>query len=175
MKLLIIFLFIINVNVAYAGENIYFKKIPSYITIDNAVIAVSKAALRRKWTVYDFENKILRIELDHRGYKAALNFSFSDGDIYYVDLTTTYDDNEFGSFLGEEGWIAEPTPKPWIRNLKDDVEIFFLENKVATNFKEKNSYENVAAKLRNLKKLLDDKLITESEYKLKKNEIMSAY
>lgn len=174
MKRLIVLLFILNINAAYANENeaIYFMGIPSYITATQAVTAVSKAALNRKWTVSNFENNILRIELNHRSYKAVLKFSFSDNVIRYSDSTTyTYDDDD-GS---EEEWIPKPAPSNWIRNLKKDVNMHFARNTSIIYIREKLSDEDMTKKLESLKKLYNKKLITKKEYELKKKEIMSRY
>lgn len=179
MKILLALFFALNISVVHAKENIFFKKIPPYITTSDAIIAVSKAAISRKWTVYEFENKRLRIELNHRGYKAKLEFFFSDNEIYYSDLTTYYsyndDEDEFLDSFAEDTWIAEPAPENWIRNLQNDTGTYFLYRKTNTESKEKLTYENIALKLKGLKSLYNDKLITESEYKLKKKELMSRY
>lgn len=173
MKIIIILLFILNVCVASAAENIYFAKIPPNINTADAISAVSKAALKRKWTVHNFENNILRVELNHRDYKALLNFTFPDGDIMYSD-STTYFNNGKDDFY-EEGWVVRPVPKNWLFNLQSDVAAFFAVSQNSINIKKELSQENVGEKLEELKVLYDKKLITEADYELKKKEILSRY
>ena len=173
MKILITLLFILNVSVAHAEENIFFSQIPAYISADQAVAAVKAAALKKRWTVYGMEDNKLRIDLDHRGYKAILKFSFSARNIHYSDHTTSYnesfDEDPFGEPQGK--WEKTPAPARWIANLKNEVNIYF--NSVPA--KESLSSEDVEKKLETLKKMYDNKLITEEEYQLKKKEIMSRY
>lgn len=171
MKIIIILLFIFNICVASAAEKIFFTKLPSSNTTADAIAAISKAAVKRKWAVHNYENSILRVELNHRGYKAILDFTFSEGEILYSD-STTYFNNGSDDFF-EEGWVAKPVPKNWLLNLKSDVNAFFVENSM--NIKEQTSQENVGKKLETLKTLYDKKLITETEYELKKKEILSQY
>ena len=173
MKILIALLFIMNVSVAHAEDAIFFSQIPAYISADQAVAAVKSAALKKRWTVYGMEDDKLRIDLEHRGYKAILKFSFSARNIHYSDHTTFYnegfDEDLFGEELGK--WEKVPAPARWIANLKNEVNIYF--NSVPA--KESLSSEDVEKKLETLKNLYDKKLITEEEYQLKKKEIMSKY
>lgn len=173
MKILITILFFLNVSVAHAEENIFFSQIPEYISADQAVAAVKAAALKKRWTVYGMEGDKLRIDLDHRGYKAILKFSFSARNIHYSDHTTFYnesfDEDPFGEALGK--WEKSPAPARWIANLKNEVNIYF--NSVPA--KESFSSDDVEKKLETLKNMYEKKLITEEEYQSKKKEIMSRY
>lgn len=176
MKIFIILLTIINISAAHASENIFFSSIPSYVTTDEAITAVTQAALKRRWTTHELENNKLRIELDHRGYKAVLNFSFSEKEIHYSDSTTYFNDifvDEDEDSKGE--WEASPAPGNWVKNLKNDVNGYFAISKRNRSVKESFSHENAEKKLESLKILYDKKLITEAEYTLKKEEIMSRY
>lgn len=141
MKLLLILFFILNINITQASENIFFKEIPSYSTRVNAIMAVNKAALSRKWTAHEFENNKLRIELNHKGYKAVLEFYFSEKEILYSDLTTYYVE-AFDEF-SEGAWVEKQTPEHWIANLKKDTGIYFLKNQSSTELKAKLDHENM--------------------------------
>jgi hypothetical protein len=184
MKIFIILLTILNISAAHANEKVFFSIIPSYAITEDAVSAVSAAATQRKWTINGFKNNKLRIELEHRGYKAVLDFYFSENEIHYSDLTTYeydegIDDDPFGDDTASV-WKASPAPDRWIQNLKNDVNIHFNNSVYARNRrdasrKESFSHENIENKLESLKTLYDKKLITETEYKLKKKEIMSNY
>lgn len=175
MKIFIILLTIINISAAHASENIFFSSIPSYVTTDEAITAVTQAALKRRWTTHEFENNELRIELEHRGYKAVLKFSFSEKEIHYSDSTTYFNDIFVDEDEDSEGvWEASPAPGNWVKNLKNDVNSYFAISKRNRSVKE-FSHEDAVKKLENLKVLYDKELITEAEYKLKKKEIMSGY
>lgn len=174
MKILIILLSILNISAAHAKESILFSHIPSsYITTEQAIEAVTAAALKRKWSVHGLENNKTRIELNHRGYKAILEFSFSENEIRYSDFTTYFDEMDDD---GSGEWKKGSVPGNWLYNLRSDVNtIFITMPKRKTSVKESFSHEIVVKKLESLKTLYDKKMITESEYKLKKKEIMSAY
>ena len=179
-----IILFIFNVGIAHANEEIFFSIIPSYAITEDAINAVSAAALKRKWTVNGYENSKLRIQLDHRDYKAVLDFSFSENEIYYTDLTTYlddrgYDEDPFGDKVDDK-YVVKPAPARWIQNLKNDVNDHFNNSVYArsrkdASVKESTSHESIESKLESLKVLYDKKLITEEEYTLKKKELMSNY
>ena len=169
------------VSIVSAKEEIFFMRVPSHISIAEAVDAVSQAAFRRRWSVEGGKNGILRITLNHRGYKAVLDFSFSNGEIHYSDLTTRIDraspDNGSGrpGWSGVDEWVRAATPKSWIRNLKKDTSRFLVLNKANGSSADSFSHKSVEEKLVSLKKLYDEGLITESEYKLKKVDILSQY
>lgn len=184
MKILMFILLIFNVGIAHANEEIFFSIIPSYAITEDAINAVSAAALKRKWTVDGIQNSKLRIKLDHRGYKAVLDFSFSDNEIFYTDLTTyldkrASDDDPFGDQV-DDIYVDKPAPDRWIQNLKNDVNEHFNNSVYArsrkdTSVKESSSHESIENKLESLKLLYDKELITEEEYKTKKKELMSNY
>lgn len=174
MKIFITLLFIFNVSAAYADESIFFSKIPLYVTTDQAIDSVKAAALKRRWTVDGIGDNELRIKLDHRGYKARLNFYFTENEIRYIDSTTGYSENVGEDPFGDEqgGWEVSPAPARWITNLKNDMNVFLVNN---VSGKQSLSNEQIENKLETLKKMYDNKLITEEEYQLKKKEIMSRY
>jgi len=171
MKLLMTLVLILNVGVAYAGEKILFLKTPPNITISQASEAVQKAALRRKWKASKMENNTLHVKLNHHDYEAFLIFSFSDKEIWYEDLTTFFemDDSE------QENGERTPAPDRWVSNLKRDAGVFLREYQQYAVPKEKFSHEDIKLKLESLKKMYNQKLITESEYAQKKKEVLSRY
>lgn len=183
MKIFITLLTLLSVNVAHAGEKMFFSIIPTYAITADAVSAVTAAATKRQWTVNQFKDDTLRIELEHRGYKAILDFYFTKNEIHYSDLTTyeedDMDDDPFNTDNAST-WTPSPAPSHWIQNLKNDVNIHFNNSVYARNrnnssTKESLSHKEIEKKLISLKSLYDKKLITEEEYKLEKKEIMSNY
>ena len=56
MKKFIILVLFLNLNAAYASEDIFFANIPQNITTTQAMAAVEKAAVRRKWTSTELPN-----------------------------------------------------------------------------------------------------------------------
>ena len=167
MKILIILLTILNISAVYANENILFMTIPSNATVDDAIGSINAAAIKRGWTVHEIEDNKIRIELDHHRYKAVLEFYFSEDEIHYSDFTTR--ENPAGVVE------TEPAPTSWINNLKHDVSIFLALNRKCEPVKELFSHEYMVEKLESLKALYDKKLITETQYRLKQEEIMSRY
>ena len=171
MKSLITLVLVFSVGVAYAGEKILFLKTPPGISTSQASEAVQKAALRRKWKVSTIEDNKLQVKLNHHDYEALLIFSFSDKEIRYEDLTTFYemDDSE------QENGESVPAPDRWVNNLKRDAGVFLREYQLYAVPKEKFSHEDIKLKLESLKKMYEQKLITESEYAQKKKEVLSRY
>ncbi|VAW90902.1 hypothetical protein MNBD_GAMMA21-636, partial [hydrothermal vent metagenome] len=157
--------------VAYAGEDIFFSKIPPHITPSQALAAVQKAAIRKKWTASRLENNKLQAKLNHHDYEVLLIFSFTDNEIRYKDLTVFYemDDSE------QENGEKTPAPERWVSNLKRYTNVFLREYQLYAVPKEKFSHEDIKLKLESLKKMYNQKLITESEYAQKKKEILSRY
>lgn len=180
-----VLLFMLSISATHANGEIHFSGIPANITTVEAITAVGYAAQKRKWTVSNLDNGKLRVNLNHNDYKAVLDFSFSERDIYYSDFTTYIDQDVNEDEDSLEAWEAKAVPRNWLANLKRDVDGFFLilknikhnrgSHSLKNNHKETLSYENVEIKLDGLKKLYDKRLIAESEYKLKKKEIMSRY
>lgn len=179
MKIFIILLTILNISSAHANEKVFFSIIPSYALTEDAISAVSAAAIKRKWTVNGFKNNKLRIQLEHRGYKAVLDFYFSENEIHYSDLTTyEYDEDIDDDSFGDDAasvWKASPAPDRWIQNLKNDTNSYFMISRRDRSVQKSFSHENVEQKLEHLKTLYDKKLITETEYEFKKKEVMSTY
>lgn len=173
MRLFITILFVLSVNVAFASESIPFMKIPPGVTTAQAVTAISNAAALRRWTAEGLENNQVRIKLNHRGYKAVLDFSFTEHEIYYSDSTTTYQKEDIDSDDGK--WVKSPAPQNWVLNLKRDVSKYFSMIKINNSSKKAPASETIESKLEKLKDLYDKKLINESEYEAKKKEIMSSY
>ena len=175
MRILITLLLILNISTAHSEGSIFFSQMPSHITIDQSIASVKAAALKRRWSIDGEEDNELRIKLDHRGYKARLTFNFTESEIRYFDSTTTYEEEPFGEdpFYDARGdWKVSPAPVKWIANLKKDMNAF-LKNNVSR--RESLSNEQIEDKLKSLKRMYDNKLITEDEYKLKKKDIISRY
>jgi len=180
--IILITLISISFSAAKASENVLFMKIPEGISLNEANIAVNHVAAHRKWVVSELEGNKLRIKLNHKNYRAMLDFSFSTDEITYSDLSSylnsgVYDDSE-------SIWETKAAPRKWVNNLKKDVRsILIIIKKIKSksddpafnNAKEKLTYEETTAKLVNLKKLYDKKLLTKAEYGYKKKEIMSRY
>ena len=150
MNVFTIILFALSVNVASAKESVFFMKIPTYITTTEAITALTKAAVKRKWTVDELKKNKLHINLNHHNYKAVLDFSFTEHEIYYSDLTTYFHSDEIDD--NEEKWTGSAAPKNWALNLKSDVNSYFSLIKMNNKIKGTYSHENIKIKLENLKK-----------------------
>jgi hypothetical protein len=174
----------LNVNTVGAEEKVFFMFIPSNVSVGEAVDAVTQAAINRGWLIEEGNNKNLRIRLDHRRYRAVLNFSFSDSTISYSDLTTRFNENFSNSrgnstgaadWSSREEWQKSTAPQRWISYLKKDTVKFIASNKRSGNINNHPSSKSIEEKLGHLKKMYENGLITESEYKLKKTELLSKY
>lgn len=152
----------------HAKESTYFMLIPSTVTINDAVSSVKAAAIKREWAVHAIENNKLRIELNHRGYRGVLEFSFTENEIHYSDLTTYYN-------RSKSEWELSPAPDSWIQNLRNDVTGYLQLNRRDLSVKESLTREDLTTKLETLKSLYDKKLITEAQYRSKQEEIMLRY
>jgi len=174
MKIFITLLFILNLSAVQADESMLFSTIPSYVTTNQAISSLRAAALNREWSIDGEGDNELRIKLDHHGYKARLKFNFTVSDIRYFDSTTYYNEDMWGDEFGDEKgfWEKSQAPASWIVNLKKDMNIYLV-NKAPVI--DSLSNEQIENKLESLKKMYDNKLITEEEYKLKKKEIMSRF
>lgn len=174
MRMLITLLLILNISAAHSEESILFSQIPAYVTTDQAIASVKTAALKRRWSIDGEGDNELRIKLDHRGYKARLKFYFTESEIHYSDSTTYYDESMGEDAFGDEqgAWEASPAPARWITNLKNDMNVFLVNN---VSGKKSLSNKQIENKLKSLKNMYDNKLITEEEYQLKKKEILSRY
>jgi len=172
MKIFLVLILVLSSSIAFAADKIYLMKMPEGITAIQANQALKKAAIRRKWTASVSDNNQVQVKLDHHGYNAKLIFSISNGEVYYKDLTTTEEADEFSDV--EAGGFT-PVPSHWLNNIKNDATVFMnrMDRRGANqaNF----SAENIEAKLESLKKMYDKQLITESEYKQKKQELLSKY
>ena len=62
----------------------------------------------------------MQVKLDHRGFKAVLDFSITDEGIYYSDSTMHYEENEDDPF-SEGEWVKSRVPDRWLRYLQNDV------------------------------------------------------
>lgn len=169
MKNLIILLSILWFSVAHANEDIFFLAIPSNVTNEQAITSLYSAALKREWTIKSVEDDKLQIKLDHRGYKALLDFSITDNVIKYSDHTTYY--NEPDDEYEEGAWEDTSAPKSWIKYLLNDTNALLAVAGTRGSVRQ----EDIETKLENLKALFDKKLITEEEYKLKRKELISEY
>ena len=148
-------------------EEVFFAAIPEHISEDDAILAVYQAALKRAWQVKDIDNGKLEIELEHRGYHSILSFTVQERDILYTDRT--YFNNP------QHGTVRSPAPSNWIKYLKNDVNVKFRTLMVEDRGNSAPSLEPISQKLIGLKSLLDQSLITEDEYKKKREEIIAEY
>jgi len=188
MRIIVFLLFImsLNVNTVRAEEKVFFMPIPSNVSVSQAVAAVTQAALNRGWSVEESNNEKLQIKLHHRLYKAILDFSFSNSEIHYSDHTTylerthdpNYNPNSSNTSMPERNkdeWQKRPAPERWIKYLKNDTARFISSNKKSGDINNHSSYMSIEEKLGHLKKMYEGGLITESEYKLKRTELLSKY
>jgi len=184
MRIIVFLLFImsLNVNTVRAEEEVFFMFIPSNVSVSEAVDAVTQAALNRGWSIEENNNGKLQIKLNHRRYKAILDFSFSKGTISYSDFTTRFNESSKGNSSGnpdwdksKDEWQKRPAPERWIKYLKEDTTRFISSNKMGGDINNHSSSKRLEEKLGHLKKMYENGLITESEYKLKKIELLSEY
>ena len=174
MRILILLLFMLNIGTACADDEIFFLAIPSHITNEQVLSSLRAAAYKREWSVTNLENNKLRINLDHRGYRAALDFFIINKGIYYSDSTTYYEDNEDDPFAEGE-WVASTVPDRWVRYLQNDVNVLLPAAGTYNPANETAAQDDIESKLEGLKALYDKRLITEEEYKTKRKEIISGY
>ena len=172
MKIVIAALLVLVTGIASASDKIYFLDIPKGISNQQAIKTIQKAAIRRKWTVSVLDKDKLQINLTHHGYKALLIFSAVNGGVYYKDLTT---EEELDEYSDGETYLRVPAPRSWVKNIKKDTERLFATVERNTEVEVKYSPEELEKKLESLKRIYDKKLITEAEYTEKKKELMSRF
>lgn len=158
--------------------DVLFASIPGGITKEQAIKAVYTSAIRREWKVSDTADNELELKLNHRNYKALLDFTFSENEIRYSDSTTYYVSDQGRSYLESEdasGWKKRSAPENWIVYLQRDVDKVFRRLLLDNEKYSIPSSDPIADKLISLKKLFDQDLITEEEYQKKREEILSGY
>ena len=176
-------LLFLSSSTTHADEILNFLDVPNNISTKEAIEVVAYISEHYKWTVQRQGNNKLRVSIDHRGYKARLDFSFSDKNITYKD-STTYEQTDFDPFDTSNSSIVilkKPTPLSWMKNLrrgtKKRMAWLKRDNRqhiIIDNIKD-NSPDSLESKLVGLKTVYAKGLITEKEYKIKKNEILSEY
>lgn len=179
MRAFLIVLFALLTGVTSASEENYLMPIPEDVTVSDAMLITSKAAVRRKWSVSESGENQLQLKLKHRDYTAVLDLSFSKGKISYSDSTTYLDRWAASRAVHDGAPPVEPVPKPvpakWLANLKKDIRKGLADAPRSSSASGRSSEDDVVTKLEKLKKLRDKKLITEAEYEAKKAEILSEY
>ena len=181
MKVFIILIALLNISAAHADKKIFFANIPSNATTYDAIDAVISAGLKKRWKAEELDNERVQLKLDHRGYKAELNFTFTDSQIFYVDSTMYLNDTFLDEDSNEEGvWEKDTAPRNWIKYLKNHVNSYFQLNVRSKPSQRRRQPvaeqpEDAETKLRKLKQLYDKDLITDEEYTLKKDMILSDF
>ncbi len=175
MKIVISLLLMLCMSELYANQYVYFMRIPSTATTSEALIAVKKAALKRRWSVTKQDKETLQIKLNHSDYKAVLKFIVSGRKLLYLDSSTYLTENI--DEVDEDGeWKEKAAPVKWIRYIKNDARRLLEQMTLyRTEDTEIHSKEDTESKLEGLKKLFTRKLITESEYNAKRKQILSEY
>ena len=177
------FLVIFSVSSVYASDIQHFADIPHGVTTTEAIAVVRSAASSRKWTVIKPENDTnkLRIKIEHRGYRAVLDLTFSRNMITYIDSTTYGNIDEDDESVE---WVRKRVPRNWLINLKKDTKNYFVLNEINRNSSDLEAREitkrtlqadNLEEKLKGLKNLYNKGLITQEEYNLKKKDLLSGY
>lgn len=181
-------LFFLSIGVSHADDAKHFADIPKNITTEEAIHVVVYVAEHYKWTALRPKNEInkLRINLDHRGYRAVLDFTFTGNEITYLDSTKipTEIDDEFDARYGEEVWVASNVPPNWLanlqrgtkkqmKNLKRDTREHIVIDEIK-NIRTETA-DSIEKKLEGLNNLRKKGLITQKEYNLKKKDILSRY
>ena len=162
----------------YANQYMYFIDVPPSVPAWEAIIVLKEVALKRRWNITEQDKETLQITLNHKDYRAVLDFNISNGKVFYLDSTTYLTDTIFTDFDEEGEWLKKAAPINWMRNLENDANRAL---RIRDSYKntgkttQSKDIEDIESKLERLKRLFNKKLITELEYNAKRKEIISEY
>ena len=106
MKKIIGLLLMFCMSELYANQYMHFIGIPPSVTNSEVIIVLKDVALKRRWNITEQSEETLQIKLNHRDYRAVLNFIISDRRVLYSD-STTYLTETINTDADEEGeWLT---------------------------------------------------------------------
>jgi len=179
-----------------------FVEIPKNVGNSIAFSSVKLAAQHRRWTIKEASDNKVVIYLNHRCYQSKLTFTIKDHVIYFDDSTKVYEGclhpsyyqdgmtTTFGGDLsgssnssGKPEFVDAKVPPGWLKNLRQDATQNLMSASMINTGRQEESSDDKAVissgeiekKLKKLKSLFDQKLITEEEYEQKKKELLMMY
>lgn len=166
-----------------AAEGMVVDLVPPGVT-DEAVMATLRQALAKQhWNVIgDGEAGAIIAEKSDSDTRAKVEFMRVYQSIRYREIEVTHDFVSAGFGPANTGnrmpvIVNSSVPKRWLSNLQDDMSsLLATQRKVETAQvavpKAAENSKSVKTRLEQLKELLDAKLISESEYEQKRQQIL---
>jgi len=161
-----------------ASQNTHLVNIPKNVSIEKAINASELMVNKRGWKTVEKTSNTLKIQLQHRDYNSNMTLFYTDSEIKYNSETTKktieYD-------MDSAQWVNAKMPASWLKNIKNDIQnklidasLLIPNNVSALNDEQKLvSVKDVEERLKSAKSFYEKGLITEKEYELKKNDILS--
>jgi Short C-terminal domain len=168
---------------ADAAEGILVEQVRQDVP-DDAVMSVIKQALaRRKWTVAAEDAGSVVAELSNSSTAAKIGIFLAGRSIHYRELSVTQDFVPTNFSPGSSGnrhpiKVSVPVPEKWLADLRLDMTEQLSGYAAAPRAEQQVQQESTRpapsarARLETLKELLDAKLITQSEYEQKRQQIL---
>jgi Short C-terminal domain len=149
-----------------AADGVFIDRVPSDLTSDNVLSIVRQAFIGRQWTVAAGDAQSVTATLKHDSYHATMTVTLI-GDALLYKESVTRRIVVSGPGGGTVRRVAK-TPQRWLAFLRSDIARSISLAPRRTS----GPADNSADRIRALKRLLDDELITPAEYDRKKAEIL---
>jgi len=160
-----------------------FLRVPQGVSDNEALQAVAKAAMGRKWSLIDANNEFVTINLKHHGYDATLKFFVTDDQLVYLDstvqkLSRKHEHTEIHPDR-DDAIEQVKAPKRWVsylvRDTRKSLNNLAGMNALKAEEDKGSNTETLKSKLVSLKSMYDEGLIDKSEYQAKKDEILAQF
>lgn len=167
-----------------AAEGVVVEQVPLGATGDSIMTALRQALAKQQWKVVsDNGADAIVAEKSDSDTQAKVEFMRFDQSVRYNELKVTRDFVSTGFGPGNTGnripvKVKTSVPKRWLTNLHDDIFSSLNAQRKAEAAqpaaqKAVESSQSAKARLEQLKELLDAKLISESEYEQKRQQILN--
>lgn len=168
IRLLALLALFVTLN-ARAESQVLVPELPSTVDELQVMTIVQRALQGRSWIVTEIEPLSISATLSHQIYDAKLRI-FKSGD------ALLYEQSAIATMTGGLNTglkTKSDVPSRWIEFLKSDIETQLTAVSVRQMESEVTCSKMTAAtRLRDLKSLLDEKLLTDVEYEIKRAEVI---
>lgn len=171
MKTALIALLITVSTYVSADDRVFISKVENQVV---ALKAAKTAFIKKRWNIIAEDSNSIQGELNHRDIEAKVRIIYKDNALYYsCECFKVYTD----SYYEDDDDVTRKAyvPEKWINNLRIHAELFLVESfryEPTTTNTNKSSTETPKQRLKTLKSLLDDGLISHEEYDQKRKAII---